>query len=233
MRPLGEALAARGFPVRGVRLPGHATTVEDLAGMRWTDWFGEVLREGQRLAAEAETRAVAAVGMSLGALLGLHLAATHPALVRGLVLCGTPIESRGLRVRLLPLLARVPWFADRWAIIPKRGGGPDIADPVVRAASRSYRTMPLGGILELFSLQHVVRGELDRVRQPTLLLHGRGDHSAPVAGLVRLRQRLGSRTVEAHVLERSWHVVTLDYDRDEVARLTADFLDRVERGVLS
>jgi len=32
------------------------------------------------------------------------------------------------------------------------------------------------------------------------------------------------------VLERSWHVVTLDYERDEVARLIADFLDRVERG---
>ncbi len=230
MRPLGEALAACGFPVRGVRLPGHATTVEDLAGMRWTDWFDEVLREGERLA--AETRAVAAVGMSLGALLGLHLAATHAALVRALVLCGTPVESHGLRMRLLPLLARVPWFADRWAIIPKRGGGPDIADPVARAASRSYRAMPLRGILELLSLQHVVRGELARVRQPTLLLHGRGDHSVPVAGLVRLRQRLGSRTVEAHVLERSWHVVTLDYDRDEVARLTIDFLDRVERGAL-
>ena len=230
MRPLGEALATRGFPVRAVRLPGHASTVEELAGTRWTDWFGEVLREGEGLA--AETRAVAVVGMSLGALLGLHLAATHAALVRALVLCGTPIEPRGLRLRLLPFLARVPWFAERWAIIPKRGGGPDIADPAARAASRSYRAMPLGGILELLALQHVVRGELERVRQPALLLHGRGDHSAPVANLVRLRQRLGSRTVEAHVLERSWHVVTLDYDRDAVARLAADFLDRVERGVV-
>jgi carboxylesterase len=230
MRPLGEALAARGFPVRGVRLPGHATTVADLAVTRWTDWFGEVLVDAERLA--AETGDVAIVGMSLGSLLGLHLAATHPTLVRALVLCGTPIESRGLRLRVLTLLARMPWLADRWAIIPKRGGGPDIADPAVRAASRSYRAMPLGGILELFALQDVVRGELVRVHQPALLLHGRGDHSVPVAGLVRLRQRLGSRTVEAYVLERSWHVVTLDYDRDEVARLTGDFLDRVERGAL-
>ena len=230
MRPLGEALAARGFRVRGVRLPGHGTTVQDLADTRWMDWFGEVLREGERLA--VETQAVAAVGMSLGALLGLHLAATRAALVRALVLCGTPIESHGFRLRLLPLLARVPWFADRWAIIPKRGGGPDIADPVARAASTSYRAMPLSGILELLALQRVVRGELDRVRQPALLLHGRGDHSVPVADVGRLRRRLGSTTVEAHVLERSWHVVTLDYDRDAVARLAADFLDRVERGVV-
>jgi carboxylesterase len=231
MRPLGEALAARGFRVHGVCLPGHGTTVQDLAGTRWSDWFEEVLREGERLA--AETQGFAAIGMSLGALLGLHLAATHAASVRALVLGGTPIESHGLRLRLLPLLARVPWFADRWAVIPKRGGGPDIADPVARAASTSYRAMPLLGILELLALQQVVRGELERVRQPALLLHGRGDHSVPVANLVRLRQRLGSRTVETHVLERSWHVVTLDHDRDEVARLTGDFLDRVERGALS
>jgi carboxylesterase len=230
MRPLGEALAARGFPVRGVCLPGHATSVEDLAATRWTDWFGEVLREGERLA--DGTAGVAVVGMSLGALLGLHLAATHARLVRALVLCGTPLETRGLRARILPFLARVPWFAERWATIPKRGDGPDIADPAARAASRSYRTMPLGGILELLSLQGVVRAELERVRQPALLLHGRGDHSVPVACVVRLRQRLGSRCVEAHVLERSWHVVTLDYDREEVARLAADFLDRVDRGVV-
>jgi carboxylesterase len=125
----------------------------------------------------------------------------------------------------------VPWFAARWATIPKRGGGPDIADPIARAASTSYRAMPLAGILELLALQRVVRAELDRVRQPALLLHGRHDHSAPVINMVRLRQRLGSRDVEAHVLERSRHVVTLDYDRDEVARLAGDFLDRAERGI--
>jgi len=30
------------------------------------------------------------------------------------------------------------------------------------------------------------------------------------------------------VLERSWHVVTLDVDRQEVAERTTDFLARVE-----
>jgi carboxylesterase len=106
MRPLGEALSARGFRVEGVRLPGHGTSVEDLAATRWTDWFAEVQREAERLA--TETPAVAAVGMSLGALLALHLAAEQPSRVQALVLCGTPIEARALRVRILPLLARVP-----------------------------------------------------------------------------------------------------------------------------
>jgi len=227
MRPLGEALAARGFPVRAVRLAGHGTEVADLAGTRWTDWFASVTEGADRLRREVPALAVA--GMSLGALLALHLAATRPAEVSALVLCGTPLELGGAGVRWLPLLARIPCIARRWATIPKPGG-PDIADPAVRAASRSYRAMPLGAVLELLRLQAVVRGEVGRVTQPALLLHGRHDHSVPLANLERVRRSLGSRLIESHVLERSWHVVTLDYDRDEVARLAADFLGRVEAG---
>jgi len=227
MRPLGEALAARGFPVRGVRLAGHGTDVADLARTSWADWFATVAEGADRLLRDVPALAVA--GMSLGALLALHLAATRPRDVAALVLCGTPLDLGDARLRWLPLLARVPWIARRWAIMPKRNG-PDIADPVMRAASRSYPAMPLAGVLELLRLQALVRGEIGRVTQPALLLHGRHDHSVPLANLELVRRSLASRLVESHVLERSWHVVTLDYDRDEVARLTADFLERVAEG---
>jgi len=227
MRPLGEALAARGFPVRAVRLAGHGTRVADLAATRWAEWFASVAEGADRLRRDVPALAVA--GMSLGALLALHLAATRPSEVSALVLCGTPLELGGAGARWLPLLARIPWIARRWATIPKPGG-PDIADPAVRAASRSYRAMPLAAVLEVLRLQALVRGDIGRVTQPALLLHGRHDHSVPLANLELARRSLGSRVIESHVLERSWHVVTLDYDRDEVARLTADFLGRVEAG---
>ena len=64
--------------------------------------------------------------------------------------------------------------------------------------------------------------------QPALLLHGRNDHVAPLSNLELLRRHLGSRHVESHVLERSWHVVTEDVERDQVARFTIDFLTRIE-----
>ncbi len=136
MRPLGEALAARGFPVRAVRLAGHGTEVADLAGTRWTDWFASVTEGADRLRRDVPALAVA--GMSLGALLALHLAATRPAEVSALVLCGTPLELRGAGVRWLPLLARIPCIARRWATIPKPGG-PDIADPAVPPPPRAPR----------------------------------------------------------------------------------------------
>lgn len=225
MRPLGEALAGRGFPCVAVRLAGHGTTVEDLARTRWTDWFASVAAAADELGRRVPRLTVA--GMSMGGLLALHLAATRPERVSALVLCGTPIRLGDLRVRALPFLAHMPWTARRWATIPK-DGGPDIADPVMRAASPSYRAMPLAGILELLRLQATVRAELGRVTQPALLLHGRHDHSVPLGNLERLRRGLGSRVVETHVLERSFHVVTVDVERELVGRFAGDFLERVE-----
>jgi carboxylesterase len=231
MHPLGEALAARGFPVEGVRLPGHGTRAADLAGVHWTDWAATVESAARGLAARMQQ--VALVGMSMGSLLALRLAVERPALVSALVLCGTPLTLDDPRAAWLPVVARVPvlwgWLARRYAAIPKPDG-PDIVDPDRRAESPSYRTMPLAGILEVVQLQRAVVPLLDRVTQPALLLHGRRDRSVPLANLEALRRGLGSRDVEAHALERSGHVVTVDVDRDEVARLSVDFLDRVETG---
>jgi len=227
MRPLGEALAGRGFPVRAVRLAGHGTTLADLARTRWTDWYTSV-EEGIACLARDVPR-VAVVGLSMGALLALHLAATRPADVAALVLCATPLRLGDVRARWLPVLAHVPvlWqvIQRRWGLVPK-ADGPDIADPVMRAASPSYLASPVEGILEVLRLQRIVRGELRRVVAPALLLHGGQDHSVPLDNLSLLRRALGSRVVEEHVLPRSWHVITVDVERDEVARLVGDFLER-------
>jgi len=228
MRLLGEALAVRGFPVHAVRLAGHGTDVADLAHTRAGEWIASVEEGVARLRATAPRLAV--VGMSMGALLALYHAAHRPAEVAALVLCGTPIHLSGWRLRYLPLVTRIPWLARRYALIPKENGGPDVADPVARAASPSYRAVPLTGVVELLGLQRRVRRLLGRVTQPALLLHGRHDHSVPLANLRLLRRRLGSRTIETHILEHSWHVITIDYDREEVARLAGEFLERVEAG---
>ena len=230
MRPLGEALAGRGFPVRAVRLAGHGTAVAELTRTRWTDWLASASEGLDLLRRDCAYAAIA--GMSMGALLALHLAATRARDVSALVLCGTPLRLRDFRLRLLGRFGGLPVLSSqlRAITIPKTRG-PDISDPAVRAASSSYRAMPLAGVLELLRLQDIVRRELDQVRQPALLLQGRHDHNVPFDNLELLRRSLGSGETEVHVLERSWHVVTLDVERDLVADLAGDMLERVERAL--
>src|SRR3989449_7131156 len=106
MRPLGEALAARGFPVHAVRLAGHGTDVADLVRTRWTDWFASVEAGMARLRASTERLAVA--GMSLGSPLPLHPPATRPDDVPALLLCGTPPPPPDPRVGSRPPPLRPP-----------------------------------------------------------------------------------------------------------------------------
>jgi carboxylesterase len=229
MRPLAEALAARGFAVRVPRLAGHGTDVADLARTDWSDWFRSATTGFDALAAEVPRVAVA--GLSMGSLLALHLAATRPE-VAALVSAATPITLADWRIRLIPLAAQIPAVRRRLALIPKRGG-PDVSDPAVRAASPSYRSTPLVAVQEMLRLRATVMRELAYVTQPALLLQGRNDHTVRASSVRALRRRLGSRVVETHVLERSWHVLTVDVERDEVGRLAGDFLERVESGAVA
>ena len=225
MRPLAVALASAGFTARAVRLPGHATTAAELAGTTWHDWLRGA--EDGLAAARTSTARTAVVGVSLGALLAFLLAARRPKDVTAVVACATPLILTDYRPTLLRLLRWLSPLQRRFAMIPKAGGR-DIGDPVARAASRSYDVMPLPALLSLLHLRRVVRRELGRVTQPALVLHGRLDHTAPPTNVALLRRLLGSRWIETRILERSWHVLTEDVERDEVGRLAVDFLSRVE-----
>jgi carboxylesterase len=224
VRPLGDALTAAGFPVRAARLPGHGTTPADLARTDWRDWLASA--EDALAALRAETPRTVVAGVSLGALLTLLLAARRPQEVAAVVCCATPLRLRDRRLDLLRSLRWLPPVQRRYAFVQK--GPRDISDPAARARSRSYDVFPLLPLMSVMQLRGVVRRALRRVTQPVLLLHGRDDHVAPVSNLALLRRRLGSRDVEWHVLERSWHILTEDVERDLVARLTIDFLSRVE-----
>jgi carboxylesterase len=225
MRPLGEAIAAAGHAAYGVLLPGHGTTLHDFATHDRAAWRREVSGATRELRAAGHDVAVA--GMSMGALLALTFAAAEPEQVSALVLCGAALELGDRRASWLGALARVPGLARLVPSLPKPGGR-DISDPAARAASPTYDRLPLAALAELFRARDEARAVLARVTQPTLVLHGRHDHAVPVDVVDRLRRGLGSPWIETHVLERSWHVLTLDVDRVEAAHLVVDFLGRVE-----
>ena len=84
--------------------------------------------------------------------------------------------------------------------------------------------MPLSAPLELLKLSALVRRRLARVHQPALIMHGRRDHTCPCEKNVEyLMERLGSAHKRAIILEESFHVITVDSDKDRVASEVIDF----------
>lgn len=221
VRSLGDGLAAAGHPCHAVRLPGHATNVADLARVRATDWIGTV--EAAVRAMATRTPRVAVAGVSLGALLGLAVAAAGRVPVHALVLCSTPLRFGDERVSRLRWVGWMPGAMWRARLVHKRGGR-GILDPEARARSTAYDAMPLGAVMEMLRLRVTVLASIDRVTQPTLVMHGAQDASAPIANVGELRRLLRNAPVEVEIFERSAHVLTEDVERDAVAARAVRFL---------
>jgi carboxylesterase len=224
MRFLGECLHRDGYTVSGVCLAGHCTSVDDFARTRWQDWYGSVRSGVAEL--QRHTPQVVAVGQSMGALLALKLAVDHPQAIAGLVLLAPALELSNPWVRrigpalrlLLPLVKRPRRHVRR--------GERDVADLQARTESPSYRQVPLRALHQLLVLQTHVQSILSQVRQPALIIHSRQDHTCPPSNVGLLERSLAG-PVRSVLLEDSFHVISIDVDKERVASEVTAFLAAV------
>ena len=209
--PVVDALVEGGFTVAAPTLPGHGTVIDDLVPTRWSDWSATVEDAYQELAA---VHRVAVVGTSMGGALGVWLAGRHPeiagmALVNPMV---TPPEP--------DLRAFVKEMLDAGEEISP-GMGSDIADP--DAEEDAYVGSPLAPLLSLYDALDELQGVLPSIRCPILLFTSVQDHVVDPAHSDHVAATVAG-PVERVALERSFHVATLDYDKDLIASRTVDFV---------
>ena len=69
-----------------------------------------------------------------------------------------------------------------------------------------------------------VRADLPAIRTPALVVHGRQDHTVPMEDSLELTGCLGSDVIERLWLDKSFHIVTLDVERDTVIDGVTRFL---------
>ncbi len=216
MRPLAEALADAGFAVEMPRLPGHGTDVADLAETTWDDWLTEADEALGRVQARVGDGKVLVVGLSMGGALTAALAQGHPELA-GIVLINAPVDAPAeLAVSLEEMMA------GGVDIIDSIGG--DIADP--DADEASYDATPLRPLVTMLMAGQDVRARLSEIRQPTLIITSRQDHVVNPEDSDVLAENI-SGPVERLWLEKSFHVATLDYDKDELEAAVVAFAQRV------
>jgi len=227
MRYLGSALARTGVSVRGMLLPGHGTSFEDLERVRWQDWAAAVDREVDEMSRRC--RRVAVVGLSLGGLLALHTAARRPGLA-AVASLAAPLWLRGLSRHAARLITGPlgGWIRK----LPKLAGS-DVRDRRASLANPSYRAIPTRALKELLSFMRVAEAALPQIAPPVLVVHARRDHTAPVACADRIAELTTSaRARRVRILPRSFHVITIDVERDVVAQEVIDFLRMHARGPL-
>jgi carboxylesterase len=215
MQPVTDAFVAAGFTTSMPRLPGHGTTLEDMATTGWDDWTGEVERAYQELA--AKTDKVVAVGLSMGGTLATWLAERHPGLA-GLVLINAAVlpHDPGLREMVQAML-------DAGEEITA-GIGADLADP--DAHEPAYEGTPLRPLLSLGEGIEGIQAGFGGITCPALVMQSPQDHVVDPAAADHIASQLGG-PVERLSLDRSYHVATLDYDKDLVAGSAVAFAAKV------
>lgn len=221
MRPLGAWLHRQGRTTHVVRLAGHGTTPEEMETTTAEDWYGSA-RAGLDLL-EQHSRDNVVIGQSMGALLALRLAAEEPERVQKVVLLAPAlVTSMTWLPWVTPLIPlTVSASGGRLRFLPK--GESDVADDETRALIPSYRTTPLRSVAELVRLQRAVRPMLAQLRQPVLVIHARQDHTCPLENVSILQRELPGQ-VRTVVLPDSYHVISVDKERQVVAQAIGAFL---------
>ena len=216
MRLLGESLAARGFAVEGVKLAGHAGTTRQLAQTTWHDWYRSASDALDRLRERVGGKRVAVAGLSMGGLLTLELARLRGEALAAICVMSAPLWLPPQAEKFSHVMARLPIV--RALALPKLAGS-DIRDPEMKRRNRDAvprAGMPLPALASLVELGAHLRDKLGDVKTPTLLIHSERDHTVPFDCMDAIAHRLGTSEYKKVVLRESFHVVTLDVERDRV-----------------
>ncbi len=236
MRYLGKGLAAAGHTVYGMQLPGHCGTEADLLRTNWHDWYEGV--EAGLEALRPNVDQIFAGGLSMGAVLGLHLAAQRPGALAGLLLYSTTLWYDGwsipytrIMLPLLPLVLRLPYGrryrfreAFPYGIKDERLRQRVLANMLSGASGEAgLPSTPGPSLQELRRLVAVVKRELPRIATPALVVHAREDDVTSLSNVRYLERHLAG-PVEMALLEDCYHMITVDRERAEVVRRTCDFL---------
>lgn len=185
LRPLADALVARGYTVRVPLLPGHGSTPDHIGSVTWHDWRDAF--EAARNALERECSRIVLIGYSMGGNLAILAAARQPP--AALVLLAVPTFIGDWRLRLLPVARYVvPWWyplervdfsepAVRERVL-RNAPGADLDDPLVQQDIRRSVRIPTRAIDQFFRVMRYARRRIRSVAAPALIVHGRQDRTA-------------------------------------------------------
>ena len=214
---LATELRARGYAVYAPLLPGHGRTLRDFATSAAEEWLavaGEALREMR----ERYGR-VAAVGLSMGGALATVEAARISRLDALVLLApyfdAPPVLRRLARVS--PLAgALAPYLVSRSEL--------SIRDPVERVKALGYGVTTPRLVRELLGLADRARAALPHVSAPTLYVQSREDNRLDPAVAERSFAALGARVKRLEWVGGCGHIITVDYGRERVVELVAEWL---------
>jgi carboxylesterase len=231
-----------GYSVWCPRLVNHGQPLGVLARTPWQALEESARGSFRKAVGEARTAGLPLYvgGLSLGAVLSLLLAAEFPDDLQGAVCLAPTLFYDGWSVpwthRLIPLVAYTPlkYFAyfredPPYGLkdevlrqrVAEHFGGTSIRDSL--GGSMGYAHFPVRLFCEIRHLFAKCIRRLGRVVCPVLLVQAVHDDITGPKNSEFIYRNIGSRRKEIVLLENSYHLVTVDLEREKVAAEIARF----------
>ncbi len=222
---LPDRVAAEGWRVRVMLLPGHGTSPFSFETTTAEELLSAVMQELQTL--RGQHKKLVLMGHSMGGALATLAASQMP--LDGLMLAAPYYSVTFKWYYLLPAEKWARLFSPlvRWIYSPPENQPVNRRE--VRTQILSYPWIPTKAFLTAMTLAERARKPetLQRIQCPTLLIHSLKDNVTAPSSAARAFAEIPSAQKRAVWLENSDHIIFWDYDQEQVAEETLAFLKQV------
>lgn len=223
LRPLAAELAAAGYGVRVPLLAGHGTTMDDLADTGADDWIDSARAAVLAAAADPGGDVVHLLGLSMGGLIALILAAQaaaspHAPRIGSVTTIDSPVIVRDPTF----YLAAIGRFAMPTTTWPQEDPG---LEPDMAPYWQGYESFHTIGAVSLLAVMARAVRAARGVAAPALVVQSRTDETVHPSSARVLAGLLGQHTTTL-MLQASRHIATLDGERHLITDAVLTHLDR-------
>jgi len=234
---VAKGLNRAGFTVACCQLAGHCGSEDDLLKTNWKDWSDSVETAFKALKKDCDRVYVG--GLSMGAVLSIELASRHHDDLSGLLLFAPTLVYDGwsipwysvvLKFAMMTPIGKHYRFVERepYGIKDKRLRARIVASMQSgNSADAGILGTPAESVREFWRLVEVVKRRLNFIETPTLIIHARDDDVASLKNAEIIARALRG-PAEISVLEDSYHLITMDRQRDVVIDRSRQFIEAVE-----
>ena len=224
VRGLAEYLRDQGYAVYGVRLKGHGTSPEDLAQVRWEDWYTSFNRG--YVVIKSLTDKVILGGFSTGGLVALMGAGFKRDKVQAVFSINAPRRLRQYSARFAStvmsmnsLLRRFKRGRESWDYVANNPENPHI----------NYKRNPVAGVVQLDAIMKATDQHLPNIVAPTLIVQASKDPVVHSDSGAELFSRVGTPYKELLVVERDRHGIINGDGAEDIFERVNHFLNWASR----
>lgn len=232
MNYLRRSLREQGYVVEVPLLPGHCTHYSDLKNFKWRDFTSVAFAEFERLSEKHETVSVS--GLCLGAVLSLCVGIRYGEKVSAICPISTTLNFDGWGLPYMARFIKYAKFTPLYYLYNVNECEPyGVKDESLRqwlkakmsATSKThYSKIPLKSIWEMWLMNNYVKQNMDQIVSPVCVVHALEDEISSTRSADEIRQGVKSRLFDSLILKNSYHLATIDQERDLVAKHVGSFI---------